>query len=407
MPTPPPDPSPPPPDDVPLRAVTPVEFARRLRQLSEQPDNRYAFFLGAGCSIASGIPSAAELVRDHWLPQLRALRAPDRHDLAAWIQEQFPDYNPKNPALHYGQVVEKLFLHPGEAQREVERLCASPFPSFGYVALACLMALGAREEISPAAPHTPSTASHPSHPPAGHGPNKKSHPPHRHPPADTQSPSNTPGGAFNVVLTTNFDDLVQDALYLFTKTRPLVVGHEALAHFIRPTRTRPLVVKLHGDQRLAPRNTAEETRRLQDDIEAQVRILLHDRGLIFVGYGGHDASVKTMLERLPAEALPLGVYWASDEAPPAELLPWLQARDAIWVKGGGDFDELMLLVCDAFELELPTHRAFEDLFDKYRASFRRLTDRLDADDAPLNEAAAAVKKYFDEHPPHTPPHPRP
>jgi hypothetical protein len=356
-----------------LRSVTPVEFARRLRQLADQPDNRYAFFLGAGCSIASGIPSAAELVRDHWLPQLRDLRAPDRHDLDTWVKEQFPDYDPKDPALHYGAVVEKLFLHPGEAQREVERLCAGPFPSFGYVALACLMALGAGE-LAPT--------------PKGGASQRLHEDPHAHTAAGG-------GGAFNVVLTTNFDDLVQDALYLFTKTRPLVVGHEALAHFIRPTRTRPLVVKLHGDQRLAPRNTSEETRKLEEDMETQVRVLLHDRGLIFMGYGGHDESVKTMLKHLPPEALPLGVYWASDVPPPAELTDWFKARDAIWVKGGGDFDELMLLVCDAFEIEMPTRATFDAMYTRYREGYEKLAARVkDRSDDALHDAASSVARFF-------------
>lgn len=375
-----------------LRSVTPVEFARRLRQLAEQPDNRYAFFLGAGCSIASGIPSAAELVRDHWLRQLRDLRAPDRQDLDAWVKEQFPDYDPKNPALCYGAVVEKLFLHPGEAQREVERLCAGPFPSFGYVALACLMALDASEAAGGGSEGGGKRGASHRLPMSGEGMGEA-----RGGEGGAEGVAHHvgAGGAFNVVLTTNFDDLVQDALYLFTKTRPLVVGHEALAHFIRPTRTRPLVVKLHGDQRLAPRNTAEETRKLQDEMETQVRVLLHDRGLIFMGYGGHDQSVRSMLERLPAEALPLGVYWASDEAPPEELMVWLKGRDAIWVKGGGDFDELMLLVCDAFEIEMPTRRMFEGMYERYREGYRQLAERVKGSgDEALKEAAGAVGKYF-------------
>jgi hypothetical protein len=334
----------------PLRAITPVEFARRLRGLSEQPDNRYAFFLGAGCSIASGIPSAAELVRDHWLPQLRDLRAPDRTDLDAWIKEQFPAYDPAHPALHYGQVVERLFLHPEEVQREIERLCANPFPSFGYVALAALMAEAGR-----------------SH------------------------------GLFNVVLTTNFDDLVQDALFLFTRTRALVVGHEAMAHFIRPTRTRPLVVKLHGDQRLSPRNSDSETKALEADIEQQVRTLLHDRGLIFLGYGGHDKSVQAMLERLPAEALPLGVYWASDEPPPEQMIDWLTRRQAIWIKGGGDFDTTLLLLADAFELDLPTRSHFDDMYRRYREGFDKLARCIESKPAAqpaLRDALSRARRFF-------------
>ena len=107
-------------------------------------------------------------------------------------------------------MIQQLFFSPrGLGKREIERLCDGRFPAFGYAVLASLMAMD--------------------------------------------------GGRFNIVLTTNFDDLVADALYLFTAARPLVIHHESLANFIRPTRTRPLVVKLHGDHRLSPQNTFEET----------------------------------------------------------------------------------------------------------------------------------------------------
>jgi len=189
------------------------EFARRLRADSEMLDKRFAFFLGAGCSISSGIPGAGSLVKDYWLPRLSEFIAPDRKDADSWIKDEFPDYDPKNPAGSYGLVLERLFLNAEDRQREIEHLCDGRFPGFGYAVLATLIAKY--------------------------------------------------GGSFNVVVTTNFDDLVSDALYLFTRARPLVIGHESLASYIRPTRTRPLVVKIHGDARLSPQNTIAETANIQ------------------------------------------------------------------------------------------------------------------------------------------------
>ena len=46
---------------------------------------------------------------------------------------------------------------------------------------------------------------------------------------------------------TNFDDMVADALYLYTQKKPLVMVHESLASFVDTGRTRPTVLKLHGD----------------------------------------------------------------------------------------------------------------------------------------------------------------
>jgi hypothetical protein len=310
----------------PLRKITAEEFARRLREASEQKDKRYAFFLGAGCSVSSGIPASSKLVREVWLPRLRDLRAPDFEDSDEWAARAFAGYDRKNPAALYGPVIEELFLQPEERQREMEILCDGHFPGFGYATLAGLMTRG-------------------------------------------------DGGHFNIVLTTNFDDLVPDALYLFTQARPLVIHHESLATFIRPTRTRPLVVKLHGDNRLSPQNTARETERLKDEIQTQIRTVLYDRGLIFIGYGGNDRSIKAMLEALPPEALPLGVYWVSDGEPRGEVRPWLEARKAIWV-GMGDFDQLMFLIKNEFDLPNPDGKRFQSVFENYVETYQRLSSKI-------------------------------
>jgi len=41
-------------------------------------------------------------------------------------------------------------------------------------------------------------------------------------------------------ITTNFDNLIADALAIYTRALPLVCGHESLTGFIRPNLQRPL-----------------------------------------------------------------------------------------------------------------------------------------------------------------------
>ncbi|HEX2187245.1 MAG TPA: hypothetical protein VHG51_00030, partial [Longimicrobiaceae bacterium] len=118
-----------------LRRISADEFARRLKATSREPDKRFAFFLGAGCSVSSGIPAAGALVRDHWLPRLKALAAP-HHVGDGWVREEFPGYDAGMPASCYGPVMERLFFLPEERQREIERLCDGKFPGFGYATLA-------------------------------------------------------------------------------------------------------------------------------------------------------------------------------------------------------------------------------------------------------------------------------
>ena len=332
----------------PLRVLAAHEFVRRLRDMTEDRGRSFAFFLGAGCSVSSGIPAAAGLVRQ-WLARLRDLRCPGAENLQHWAAEEIGSYDPLDPAASYGDVMEQLFLTPQERRREIERLCDHRWPSFGYAVLAALVAM--------------------------------------------------PGGCFNVVLSTNFDELVPDALYLYTTARPLVILHECLAGFIRPSPTRPLVVKLHGDHRLAPANTDEETASLKQQIEARALAALSDRGLIFIGYGGRDRGITGMLQRLPAEALPLGAYWVNRNLPPKPLLDWLIERDAIWVQSG-DFDRLMLLVHDIFELPHPTKERFDRLFDGYWKTYRRLSRGVttlageDEETRALKEAAERTDRSF-------------
>src|SRR4051794_17748457 len=107
---------------MPLRKISAEAFARRLKKTTSEADKRFALFLGSGCSVSSGIPTAGTLVRDDWLRRLHRYDAPEQ-EFDAWLQGAFPNYDPANPAASYGTVMERLFLQPEERQREVERLC--------------------------------------------------------------------------------------------------------------------------------------------------------------------------------------------------------------------------------------------------------------------------------------------
>jgi hypothetical protein len=326
------------------------EFAYRLKEVCEQDDKRYAFFIGAGCSVSSGIADSQKLVKENWLPRLRKMRAPEYEDLDAWAMQEFEGFDPQNPAAIYGSVLEELLPQPEERQREIETLCDNKSPGFGYAILAGLMAM-------------------------------------------------KEGGHFNVVLTTTFDDLVSDALYLYTNARPLVIHHESLASFIRPTRTRPLVVKLHGDNRLSPQNTSQETKNLKNGIQKQIRAVLYDRGLIFIGYGGNDQSIAKLLDDMPNEALPLGVYWIGGTEPQGLIRSWLESRRAIWVEQG-DFDQLMFLIKNEFELPDPDPKRIQAVFENYHQTYKTLSRKIASlpDSAPDARALKeAVERYKPEY----------
>lgn len=332
-----------------FRKMNAEEFARRLKMMTNHPDSRFAFFLGAGCSVSSGIPAAGSLVRNHWLPRLRDLRDPHRQDLDKWAAEGFPGYEPEKAAAFYGTVMEELFILPEERQREVEQLCEGKFPSFGYAVLASLM---------------------------------------------TQE-----NGRFNVALTTNFDNLISDALSLFTQAHPLLVQHESLDNYARPTRQRPLIIKLHSDYYLPPTNTARSVDDLRADVEKRVRGIVRERGLVFMGYGGNDEGIARLLTLLTEEALPLGVYWVSESEPQGVIRPWLESRKAVWVQKG-DFDEMMLLLQSSLNLPHPDTKRFEKIFNQYTQTYQALSNRIESqpDTAPgaasLKEAVRQIDQTF-------------
>jgi Tfp pilus assembly protein PilF len=332
-----------------LRQMEVDEFVRRLKLEDQNQEKKFALFLGAGCSVSSGIPAAGTLVKDRWLPRLRDIRAPHEADHETWAERTIPGYKKSDPAASYGYLIDELFVTPDDRQREIESLCDGRSPAFGYAVLAQLVA--------------------------------------------------RTNARFNIVLTTNFDDLVADALYLFTDSRPLVIQHESLAAFIRPTRTRPLVVKLHGDHRLAPRNTLLETAALEAEIARHTAMVLNDRGLVFMGYGGNDKGIQRLLSELPHDALPFGAYWVHPQEPAGAVREWLVGRNGVWVKSGW-FDEVMLLARNIFALPHPEPNRFTRIFADYQDEFQKLSSAIavrspaDAGTAALKQAVEATEQSF-------------
>jgi len=138
-------------------------------------------------------------------------------------------------------------------------------------------------------------------------------------------------GLTDLVLTTNFDDLIEQAAEharaaLGTSSRSRLataaLGDPGRASLALSDDDFPRLIKLHGDFR------EQELRNLDTELREQDENLRHAFldssrrfGLAVVGYSGRDASVMDMLEeaiRSPG-ALPAGLWWLTPE--PAEALP--------------------------------------------------------------------------------------
>lgn len=290
-----------------------------ISQIAESNRNgeRFCFILGSGVSVESGIPSGNTLEME-WMNCLmgesedRGTPAKDPADVektaqalheekklthsfeeikAAWEKARA---NKRTIPSEYYFDIYKLRFYPNQRNgyRYMERLMESCEPSFGYHSLALLL---------------------------------------------------TKGNLNNLVITTNFDSLVEDALFLYTTKKPLVVSHESLAGFIESDIQRPIVAKVHRGLMYAPFNSPDTTNRLQDEWRDTLNYAFNTYTPIVIGYGGGDHSLMAFLED-EKTLLRHGAYWCYRKAsglPDEKILELLKQKDGYLVEIGG-FDAMML-----------------------------------------------------------------
>lgn len=293
--------------------------------VKEEHDIRYCFIVGAGASRSSGIPTGAVLV-DKWLLTRYQQEHPGapQDGLASWAEAHpvFRGWVGPRPfwperAAFYGRIYEWFFHDKATGQAELRTIMRDKSPSFGYSVLSAILAKTA----------------------------------HR------------------VVLTTNFDNLVRDALTLHAPdTNPFVCHGQNDARFLAGHSRRVRIVKLHGDIDRETYNAAAQIDRLEPGWEAALRGIFTDYTPIFVGYGGNDPGFMRFMIDLPREqfrARPLWAYRvdpgglqraaAPIDAPPGwpdngMVHEFMERHNGLWLPIPG-FDELMLLLSDALRYD--------------------------------------------------------
>ena len=156
-------------------------------------------------------------------------------------------------------------------------------------------------------------------------------------------------GGHSLAITTNFDSLLEDALYLYTDSKPLVINHEVLADYIsRQQLSRPIIAKVHRGLFFDPLNSTEDTSGLRGQWQGELRAAFHTYTPIVIGYGGGDHSLMDFL-RQPDTRMPRGLYWCYRES---SGLPENPIRQMVEDKGGhfvsiAGFDALMFAIGNA------------------------------------------------------------
>ena len=269
--------------------MSPAQFATAF---ALRP-NLVAWFLGAGASAASGIPTGYAMIRD-FKTQIfcretnLSKREIDTAD-PIWV-ERIDDFfrrtsllPPDGDPTEYAAAFEAVHPQPRHRRQYLADAIGKGTPCFGHKVLASLMA--ARK--------------------------------------------------VDCIFTTNFDPLVEDAaitanaiLPTADQRRPTVAAIDSADRAMRclDESDWPLIAKLHGDyQSIAIKNTGSEL----EQQDARMRHVLVEAGkrfgMLFVGYSGRDTSIIEALNEVLVvpSPFPNGLYWVASSA--RRLLPGVTA----------------------------------------------------------------------------------
>lgn len=290
--------------------------ARKLAEIIKDSmgDESFCFVLGAGASVESGISTGGELEME-WMnyiedneerlkdyrktaDDLRAknqLKYPFSEIEAAWNTAKKNGWKTLPSKYYFDLYKLRFYPHRKNGYRFLEDLMERAEPSMGYHVLAKLLTW---ENCSS-----------------------------------------------NLVITTNFDSLVEDSLFLYTDKKPLVAGHESLAGYMESKSQRPVVAKVHRGLMYEPFNSTEDISKLQPQWSAALSLAFKNYTPIVIGYAGGDQSLMAFMNKKSTE-MHNGIYWCYLEKyglPDETILNFLQKKNGVLVAIDG-FDALMLTI---------------------------------------------------------------
>ena len=249
-------------------------FARSFSQRAP----RLAWFLGAGASAQSFVPTADQLV-DVLLRQIYcterafsidSIDLADRHERRR-LRQIYSDQQglpPDDDPSFYSEVFERAYASSQDRAAFIESQVREAIPNYGHQVLAALVA------------------------------------------ADR----------LRLVLTSNFDPLIERAINPMLDGEFLDGRQLEIADLDNPGRARraleaerwPLMVKIHGDYRSEHlKNISYELRKQDTELRRTVTSALTRFGLVVSGYSGRDESVVEMFRDvlLLPTPYPAGLVW--------------------------------------------------------------------------------------------------
>jgi len=308
----------------------------------------FALLLGSGVSRSAKIPTGWDITLD-LVRRVAVLKGEDAGaDPAAWYAATFdksPDYSELLDVLATTQTLRQQVVRPYIEPTDEERARGEKLPTAAHRAIAHLMAKG----------------------------------------------------YVRVVLTTNFDPLLEHALAEIGVNVTVIASADHVAGALPLVHAGPTIVKLHGDYLdTRIRNTLGELSTYEPAIDGLLDQIFDHFGLIVCGWSGEwDVALKAAIDRAPTRRFP--TYWASRGAPAASAQALIERRGAraVQIDGADGFFDTLEQRIQAIEAlrrphplsadiavamlkeYLPEERHQIRLHDLLTGEFGRTLDRLD------------------------------
>jgi len=239
----------------------------------------YALLLGSGVSRSASIPTGWEVVTDLINQAAAALGEPSPKVPETWFKQRFgqePGYDALLEALGKSSFERNAILRHYFEPTDTEREQGIKLPTAAHRAIAWLIKQG----------------------------------------------------YFRVVVTTNFDRLLEIALE-DEGVRPDVISTQAQLEGMRPLQHSNItIIKLHGDYLDGNfKNTAEELAVYTDEMNALLDRIFDEYGLVVCGWSGEwDGALREAIERTSQRRY--STYWLSYTLPQERARKLIDHRDA-------------------------------------------------------------------------------
>jgi hypothetical protein len=190
-------------------------------------------------------------------------------------------------------------------------------------------------------------------------------------------------GHVRVIITTNFDRLIENALRENGVEPTVITSDDALKGAVPLIHSRCYVMKIHGDYLdTRIRNTDSELGAYTPEMDTLLDRIIDEHGLIVCGWSGDwDPALRAAITRAPNRRYPM--FWAArgKMSPVAETLVSHRAGRLITIEGADPFFErLESLVSAQADAQRPNPRSVELLVASAKKFLARPEFRIQLDE---------------------------